>query len=206
LAVSFPLLPLLNVAFAAGDMPMGGGGGGGEVQKNGPTSDTQQGPTIEQPPPEEGDGGGDQKQQQGPEIIQPPEDEASGGDTDTSTSPNPTICPAEKPDCTFTVKHKKNNDGTSEETYEYTTGAKVVQKFDSNNKIVEETRLKPDGTIFRQIKFNPNDGSKTAIQISPDGEKTISVFAKGDVMDYTNMISQVVIASDGNIIEFWSKH
>ena len=185
-------------------MPMGGGGGG-KVQKNGPTSDTQQGPTIEQPP-EEGDGGGDQKQQQGPEIIQPPEDEASGGDTDTSTSSNPIICPAEKPDCsTFTVKHKENNDGTSEKTYEYTTGAKDVLKFDSNNKIVEQTLLAPDGTLIQQIKFNPNDGSKTTIEISPDGSKRISVYDKGDVMDYTNMISQVWIASDGKIIEFWSK-
>jgi hypothetical protein len=189
LAVSFPPLPLLNAAFAAGDMPMGGGGGG-KVQKNGPTSDTQQGPTPSSPspPPEQG---------AGPTIIQPPEeDEGGGGDTgtSTSTSPTPTVCPADFPDCT--IKHKKNPDGTSEETYEGPGGNKEIRKIDSNNKVVEETTFDSDGRIFTHIKFSPNGLKTETLMPYPDGSKFITVWDKNG-----NLISSVEIASDGRIID-----
>jgi hypothetical protein len=152
--------PLLNVAFAAGDMPMG----------QQPSS-----PAPSPPPP-------DTQHGVGPSIEQPPEDEGGEDDEATScviqsaldTSNTPLGL---QPHCTTEVK--KSSDGSGENTYKWTAGATTVEKIDSKTgKVLQRTTFdSADNSILADIKFSPN-GGVTKVIGNDDGSKTIAVWDK----------------------------
>ena len=186
--------PLLNVAFAAGgDMPMGQQPSSPAPSSSPPPPDTQHGvgPSIQQPPEDEGEVG---EQQQGPTpppppepgvqgvgpgptIEQPPEDDEATSCFTQSAVDTSNMPLGLQPHCTTEVK--KSSDGRGENTYKWTAGATTVEKIDSKTgKVLQRTTFdSADNSILADIKFSHN-GGVTKVIGEDDGSKTIAVWDK----------------------------